>query len=283
VSDDATPRLGLPYLAAAQAQKHVTVNEGLGLLDALVQTAVESRTLAAQPASPADGAIYILPASPTGADWSGHAAGTVMRFEAGAWQAIAPTVGWIALVKDAVELVTFSGGAWIGFGALLASLDNLAHLGVNGAADSANRLVVKSAAVLFDHVGAGAQLKLDKASVGDTGSLLLQTNYSGRAEIGLCGDDDLHIKVSTDGSSFTEAMVVKGADGAVGLGVAAPTSRLHIDGCARVKGFAVAGLPSASAEGAGAIAFVTDEAGGATLAFSDGAAWRRVSDRAVVA
>lgn len=283
MSDDATPRLGLPYLATAQAQKHVTVNEGLGLLDALVQTAAQSRSLAAQPPTPAEGAIYVLPAAATGADWSPQPAGTVMRFEAGAWQAIAPSPGWIVLVQDIPEFAVFDGAAWTGLGGFLTAFDNLTRLGVNATADATNRFVVKSAAVLFDHVGAGTQLKLDKASAGDTGSLLLQTNYSGRAEIGLCGDDDLHIKVSADGSSFTEAMTVKAADGKVGLGVSAPTSRLHIDGCARVKSFAVAGLPSAGAEGAGAIAFVTDETGGATLAFSDGAAWRRVADRALVA
>ena len=46
---DATPRLGLPWLMPAQAQKHVTVNESLGRLDALVQAAAQSRTEAAQP------------------------------------------------------------------------------------------------------------------------------------------------------------------------------------------------------------------------------------------
>ena len=57
MSDDASPRLGLPYLAAAQAQKHVILNEALMRFDGLVQTAVESRSVAAQPASPADGAL----------------------------------------------------------------------------------------------------------------------------------------------------------------------------------------------------------------------------------
>lgn len=44
----------------------------------------------------------------------------------------------------------------------------------------------------------------------------------------------------------------------------------------------VAGAPSASTEGAAAIIYVSDEAGGATLAFSDGTNWRRVQDRAVI-
>ena len=44
MSDDQTARLGLPYLAAGQMQKHVTLNEALTRLDAVVQTAIVSRT-----------------------------------------------------------------------------------------------------------------------------------------------------------------------------------------------------------------------------------------------
>ena len=41
--EDVTPRLGLPYVVAAQAQKHIPINESLARLDGLVQLAVESR------------------------------------------------------------------------------------------------------------------------------------------------------------------------------------------------------------------------------------------------
>jgi len=62
----ATTRLELPFLAAGQAQKHVTVNESLIRLDALVQLAVVSVTASAQPGAPTDGQVYILPAGKTG-------------------------------------------------------------------------------------------------------------------------------------------------------------------------------------------------------------------------
>lgn len=281
MSDDATPRLGLPYLAAAQAQKHVTLNEALARLDGLVQTAVESRAVSAEPASPTDGALYILPSGATGTDWAGEAAGTLMRFEAGAWTAIAPPPGLIALVKDEAALVVRTGAGWVDLSTLIQALSNLQTLGVNATADPTNRLTVKSGAVLFDHAGAGVQVKIDKATGGDSGSVLFQTGYGGRAEIGLCGDDDLHLRVSADGSSFTDAAVIQRVTGRVGVGVAGPTSRLHVGGCVRVASYARAALPDPAAEGAGAIAFVPDEAGGATLVFSDGSAWRRTADRAV--
>jgi hypothetical protein len=85
MSDDATPRLSLPYVAAGQAQKHITVNEAFARLDGLVQLAVESRAVAAQPAAPGDGAIHILPAGATGPAWAGQPAGVLARHEAGAW------------------------------------------------------------------------------------------------------------------------------------------------------------------------------------------------------
>jgi hypothetical protein len=69
---DDTPNLGLPYIMAAQSQKHVTHNEAIRAIDAIVQLSVLDRNLNAPPDSPAEGARYIVGSSPTGA-WSGHA------------------------------------------------------------------------------------------------------------------------------------------------------------------------------------------------------------------
>ena len=50
----------------------------------------------------------------------------------------------------------------------------------------------------------------------------------------------------------------------------------------RVPSYTVAGVPSASTSGAGAMIYVSNEAGGAVLAFSDATNWRRVTDRAII-
>ena len=110
--DDVSPRLGLPYVVAAQAQKHIPINESLARLDALVQLAVESRALAAQPVSPVGGGVWILPAAATGAAWAGQSAGTLMRFEAGAWESLVPAEGVLAWVKDENQIVAFDGATW---------------------------------------------------------------------------------------------------------------------------------------------------------------------------
>ena len=149
MSDDATPRLGLPYLASGQAQKHLTVNEAMALLDGLVHTAVESRTLAAQPAAPADGALYLLPAGRTGAEWALHPAGALLRFEAGEWARLPAGAGALAYVRDEARLILHEGSAWTELGAALKALQNLERLGVGTAADALNPLAAKLNKALF--------------------------------------------------------------------------------------------------------------------------------------
>jgi len=65
-----TTHLLLPYLAAAQAQTHVTHNEALRLLDAMVQLAMLDRTRSALPGAPADGDRHIVASGATGL-WAG--------------------------------------------------------------------------------------------------------------------------------------------------------------------------------------------------------------------
>jgi len=102
--------LALPYLEAAQSQKHVTLNEAVSGLDTLVQLAVLDRDLAAPPASPAEGDRYLVAASPTGA-WAGQA-GKIAAWQAGAWSFRAPRNGWMAWVLDEALPVFYEAGAW---------------------------------------------------------------------------------------------------------------------------------------------------------------------------
>jgi hypothetical protein len=60
--------------------------------------------------------------------------------------------------------------------------------------------------------------KLSKESAAKTLSLLFQDNFSGRAEVGLTGDDDFHFKVSPDGSSWLEAIVIDRTTGKLLIG-----------------------------------------------------------------
>jgi uncharacterized protein DUF2793 len=245
-----TPRTALPLLAAAQAQKHVTHNEALLQLDALLFARFLDRDLTAPPSSPADGDTYLIHTGATG-DWTGKD-GQIAFASDGAWRFYEPFTGLAAYVVDESVLLVFTGSAWADYASIL-NLQNVPLLGVNTTADSTNKFATKSSALLFDNIGNGIQAKLNKHASTDTASLLYQTNYSGRAELGLTGDDDLHVKVSPDGASWFEGLKVARATGLVTL-IGDPTSALHcatkqyVDGLA--KGFTTGSLLFAGATGA---------------------------------
>ncbi|MEP7241366.1 MAG: DUF2793 domain-containing protein, partial [Devosia sp.] len=208
-----TARLALPYIAPQQAQKQVTYNEAMALLDQLVQPTVKSRTTTAPPGSPAEGDTYIVASGATGG-WAGKDA-KFAAWLSGAWSFRTPANGWLAYVVDTAELAVLQAGAWTSF--VSNGGTGLAKLGINATADLTNRLAVGADASLFTHDGTSHRLKLNKATAGDTASIILQDNGSGRAEIGLAGDDALHVKVSPNGSSWFEALTVAQASGLVSL------------------------------------------------------------------
>ena len=178
-----TPLLGLPLLEAAQAQKHVTHNEALLLIDAVVQLSVISRGVSVPPVA-VEGARYLVAAAALG-DWTGHAGHVALR-AAGVWRFVAPREGWRLWVENEDVLLVFTGAVW-------------------------------REVLALNAVGTGAQARINKQAAADTATVLFQTNYSGRAEMGLAGSDDFRVKVSADGAVWADAIVVNRATGAVSL------------------------------------------------------------------
>jgi Protein of unknown function (DUF2793) len=88
---ETSDRLHLPLLAAGQAQKELTHNEALALLDVLVQPVVQSVAPATIPVSPVIGQSWIIGASPTGA-WAGQS-GKLATWTSGGWRFVAPIEG----------------------------------------------------------------------------------------------------------------------------------------------------------------------------------------------
>ena len=106
-----TPRFALPLLAVAQAQKEVTHNEALTLLDALLHAAVEAGPITAPPAAPEEGPCWIVGPAPTGA-WTGKANAIAIR-SAGGWRFAPPREGMRATrLTDGAQL-RFDGAAWV--------------------------------------------------------------------------------------------------------------------------------------------------------------------------
>jgi hypothetical protein len=107
---ETTPNLLLPYLMASQAQKHVTHNEALRLIDGLTQLAVESRDLAAPPDIPADGACWIVASGASG-EWTGWDGDVAMRAD-GAWFRLKARLGWRAWAIDEGQLLVRTAAGW---------------------------------------------------------------------------------------------------------------------------------------------------------------------------
>lgn len=204
---DITANLGLPLLLAGQAQKHVTHNEALAIVDLLVQGVVQDIHRTSPPADPVQGQCHIVAAGPTGI-WAGQA-GRIAGFVNGGWIFIAPRDGWRMTLPNG-DVLRFADGLWH-----LASAQPLqvGAIGINAAADATNGLALSAPASLLSHRGAGHQLKINKAAASETASLLFQSNWSGRAEMGLMGQDDFAIKLSADGSSFIDALRLSRSSG----------------------------------------------------------------------
>ena len=107
---DITTHLLLPYILASQAQKHVTHNEALRLLDAMVQLSVLDRTRTAPPASPADGDRHIVASGATGF-WAGWDLNVAFWVD-GVWMRLVPRPGWLAWIAAEQAFVVWNGSAW---------------------------------------------------------------------------------------------------------------------------------------------------------------------------
>jgi hypothetical protein len=242
---DTTGRLELPLIMPSQAQKHVTHNEALTLLDGIVHLVITASGLLSPPVSAPADAVY-LTGTPASGDWFGQDGRLALNTAAG-WRFARPVRGMTALFLADNSVRIFDQGNWTPIGSYLGAL-SLSQLGVNTSADAVNKLAVRSNAALFTALNAGdggtgdVQIKLNKETAGDTASLLFQDGFSGRAEIGLAGDDNLSVKVSADGAGWQTALAIDRTTGQVTLSDNSIGNTALADmPTARIKGRASAG------------------------------------------
>ena len=356
---DITTHLLLPYILASQAQKHVTHNEALRLLDAMVQLSVLDRTRTAPPVSPTDGDRHIVASGATGL-WTGWDLNIAFWVD-GVWMRLVPRPGWLAWIADEAAFVVWNGTAWetvgqpvdvsdaifslvnnadptkralfslsgittattrtftlpntsselailagtqtftgnktfsgtltasgtvtvsaasasigiatgtatygMGTGATTTGVTKTVNIGTGGAsgsttvvnigsatagaggstvvntptvtfanavtqvgmpqanltaqllglggatADSYNRLSMNTPAVLLNNAGAGIEATVNKAAAGNDAAFAFKTGFSARALIGLLGNDNFSFKVSPNGSTFFDAIIVDRTNG----------------------------------------------------------------------
>lgn len=105
-----TSHFKMPLLDAAQAQKHVTINESLVRADILAAATVLSQSVSMPPLSPSDGDAYIVGSGATDA-WSGKD-DEIAMFLNGGWVFLAPWTGASFWVQDSSHQIVFDG-SWV--------------------------------------------------------------------------------------------------------------------------------------------------------------------------
>ncbi|MEL7459764.1 MAG: DUF2793 domain-containing protein [Pseudomonadota bacterium] len=109
-----TPRFGLPLVAPSQAQKHVTVNEALGRIDALSQLVLQSVSETTPPGAPVEGSAYMVAPGAVNA-WAGED-GRIALVLGGGWVFVDAVTGMRAWIVDAAQFAVWTGSAWSGVG-----------------------------------------------------------------------------------------------------------------------------------------------------------------------
>ena len=202
---DRSTNLKMPFIMPSQAQKHVTHNEALLLLDAIVQLSViDERN--GPPGDPQPGDRFVIAAGATGA-WNGRAA-QIAIWQDDYWAYVTPQAGWRAWFENSGRLKVFDGSGWQDLP--LPENADVATLGISATANSTNRISVSSPASLFNHAGSSHQIKVNKAAATDTATLLFQSGWTGYAEMGLAGNTDFSIKVS-NGSEWKTGLAIDSA------------------------------------------------------------------------
>jgi hypothetical protein len=110
--ENETPRFGLPYLFASQAQKELTHNEAINAIDGLLHPVVEGKLNAPPVALTQNdaGLAWRIGSLPTGI-WQGHAK-HIAGWTGGGWRYFAPQSGMRVFDTQLGAVCTYDGNTW---------------------------------------------------------------------------------------------------------------------------------------------------------------------------
>jgi predicted secreted protein len=154
----------------------------------------------------------IVSAAAQGA-FAGHSL-NVAAFGDNAWRFYVPRLGWRAYVESEGLFYVFDGADWVKQRIDLQDVQNLRFAGIGTSADAQNPFSAKLNAALFAARSAAEggtgdlRFTLNRSQGTNVVSQLYQSNWSGRVETGLMGDDKYRIKVSADGANWKEALSI---------------------------------------------------------------------------
>ena len=110
MADETSARHALPYLAAGQAQKELTHNEALALIDAGLHPAVVSAGVNTPPADPEPGQCWLLGSTPT-SEWADHGA-ALACWTSGGWRFLPAIEGMCVWVIDQQLWGVYEASGW---------------------------------------------------------------------------------------------------------------------------------------------------------------------------
>ncbi|MBX3593720.1 DUF2793 domain-containing protein [Sphingomonas sp.] len=113
-----SPRFALPLLNAGQAQKEVSHNEAIVLIDAMLAPSAIAAGINVPPDTPEPGQCWIVGTAPTGA-WAGWAEALAMWTDGG-WRFVSPRLG-LRITMEGNGLVAAYGDAGWSIGVLAGS------------------------------------------------------------------------------------------------------------------------------------------------------------------
>lgn len=225
-----TPNLSLPLLMPSQAQKHVTHNEALCMLDMLCQLSAKDVHVDNAPITPAQGDVYLLGSAPTG-DWNGQAH-AIAAYDGVGWRFVTPRTGWRAFVESSGgRLMYFNGANWValeaaggggGSGDGGGTFDGeVAALGIGTPADPATPFLAELNTGRFtaraqNDGGTGSMtLALNKTGAGSDVGIVFEDDATPFARLGRFASPTTDLAVSADGTNFLTAFAIDPLNGSV--------------------------------------------------------------------
>ncbi len=213
ISIEKTKNLGLPLLIPNQAQKEITHNEALIILDNLIQNTVITKNLNIPPQEPKTNDLYIV----------GENASDVwlnkdfqLAFYDNGWRFIEPKEGITFWVKDEDCQYTYDGENWIITDEISNKKINLIELNdvkVNNIKNgeflrfNGNKFINTKSLDNVENLSTNI-LNINKSEETATASCILQDNSINKIEFGLIQSDNFTLKVSNNGENWKDSFVV---------------------------------------------------------------------------
>jgi hypothetical protein len=141
----------------------------------------------------------------------------------------------VGLGTNSVEQVTISTDGYLGIGTptplqplhVQGNAYVFGNLGI-GVDSPSHALQVNGTNASFSSGSGDFRLSISKNTDTDIASLLFQNSHTGRAELGLTGDNNFHIKVSEDGLTFSDAFVIDSTNGNIGIGTMSTYNKINV-------------------------------------------------------